>query len=110
MLILNKCQTGNIENIYSLIANVICFLGEGQDPETLLRLAEHVKSLGLKAALYSGRSEVEPTFWETFDYIKTGPYLPDRGPLNRETTNQRLYRRTGEGWEDITSRFWRKKH
>ena len=85
------------------------FLGEGQDPETLLRLAEHVKSLGLKAALYSGRSEVEPTFWETFDYIKTGPYLPDRGPLNRETTNQRLYRRTGEGWEDITSRFWRRK-
>ena len=86
------------------------FLGEGQDPETLLKLAGHVKSLGLKAALYSGRSEVEPSFWETFDYIKTGPFLPDRGPLNRETTNQRLYRRTGAGWEDITSRFWRKKH
>ncbi len=84
------------------------FLGEGRDPETLLKLAGHVKSLDLKAALYSGRSEVEPPFWETFDYIKTGPYLPDRGPLNRETTNQRLYRRTGVGWEDITSRFWRK--
>lgn len=85
------------------------FLGEGRDPDALLALAEHVKSLGLKAAVYSGREEVDPAFWETFDYIKTGPYLPERGPLNRETTNQRLYRRTGEGWEDITSRFWRRK-
>ena len=85
------------------------FLGEGRDPETLLSLAAHVKSLGLKAAVYSGRTEVDPAFWETFDYIKTGPYLPDKGPLNQETTNQRLWSRTGAGWEDITARFWRKK-
>lgn len=88
------------------------FLGEGRDPETLMRLAAHVRGRGLKAAVYSGREEVEPAFWNLFDYIKTGPYLPERGPLNHPTTNQRLYRRTGPGgreaFEDITPRFWRK--
>ncbi len=85
------------------------FLGEGRDPETLLSLAEHIRSLGLKAALYSGRTEVEPAFWDTFDYIKTGPFIPERGPLNHPSTNQRLYRRADGVWEDITSRFWRRK-
>jgi len=85
------------------------FLGEGRDPEALLALAGHVKSLGLKAALYSGRTEVEPVFWDTFDYIKTGPFIPERGPLDDPSTNQRLYRRTEGEWEDITSRFWRRR-
>ena len=85
------------------------FLGEGKDPETLLELAQHVTSLGLKVALYTGRTEVEPVFWERFDYLKTGPYLPEKGPLNQPSTNQRLYRKEGKRWVDITSRFWRRK-
>lgn len=89
--------------------NCFLFLGEGQDPETLLALAAHVRALGLEAALYSGRQEVEPVFWEAFDYLKLGPYLPDRGPLNNPATNQRLYRIKAGKAEDITSIFWRKK-
>lgn len=88
------------------------FLGEGRDPEALLRLAAHVRSRGLSPALYSGRSAVEDVFWDVFDYIKLGPYKADCGPLNQRTTNQRLYRRTAPGgreaFEDITARFWRK--
>ena len=72
------------------------FLGEGRDPETLVRLAEHVRSLGLFPALYSGRTEVEDALWQAFDYVKVGPYIPEYGPLNKETTNQRLYRALGE--------------
>lgn len=86
--------------------NCFLFLGEGRDPEALLDLADHVRSKGLLAAVYSGREEVEEVFWDHFDYIKLGPYRPECGPLNSPTTNQRLYRRSAEGeWEDITSRL-----
>ena len=99
------------------------FLGEGRDPERLMELAAHVRALGLVPALYSGRREVDGPYWEAFDYIKVGPYLPEQGPLNNPETNQRLYRVLGadekapEGSEfrmrasgrrfiDITPRFW----
>jgi hypothetical protein len=50
------------------------------------------------------------------DYVKVGPYIEMYGPLNKETTNQRLYHI--EHFEnsdaefkivDITDSFWRKK-
>ena len=86
--------------------NCFLFLGEGQDLQTLLSLAAHVRSLGLEAALYSGREEVEAELWQAFDYLKVGPYRPECGPLNSPTTNQRLYRLAGGVRTDITSRFW----
>ncbi len=98
------------------------FLGEGRDPEALCALASHVRSLGLKAAVYSGRREVDDLLWESFDYVKVGPYVEELGPLNKPTTNQRLYRLLSEGervsdaaavsthagrrFLDITARFW----
>ncbi len=88
------------------------FLGEGSDPETLRRLAGHVRSIGLAAALYSGRQSVEDRIYETFDYVKVGPYIEAFGPLNSRTTNQRLYKVShADGTfrlTDITSRFWHK--
>ena len=72
--------------------NCFLFLGEGNDLPALLRLADHVHSLGLEAALYSGRKEVERDIYLTFDYVKTGPYMEHFGPLNERTTNQRLYK------------------
>ena len=88
--------------------NCFLFLGEGQDLQTLLSLAAHVRSLGLEAALYSGREEVEAELWQAFDYLKVGPYRPECGPLNSPTTNQRLYRLAGGVKTDITSRFWKR--
>ena len=103
------------------------FLGEGRDPETLCALAAHARSLGLSPAVYSGRPEVDDLLWETFDYVKVGPYVEALGPLNKPTTNQRLYRALEEGpdapekgipadagvvvrggrrFADITARFW----
>lgn len=99
------------EIIDALIADnfgVDCFLflGEGKDPAALLALATHIRSAhpSLALALYSGREDVEPEYWEAFDYVKVGPYRPEFGPLNERTTNQRLYYHK----ENITSRFWRK--
>lgn len=88
--------------------NCFLFLGEGRDPEALLDLADHVRSLGLDAAVYSGREVVEPVFWTHFDYIKLGPYKEEFGPLNNPATNQRLYCVQDGRPEDITDRFWHK--
>ena len=99
------------EKIAALIADnfgVNCFLllGEGKDPEALLRIAEHLRvhHPDLERAVYSGRPEVEPEIYAAFDYVKVGPYVAELGPLNERTTNQRLYYHR----EDITARFWRK--
>ena len=85
--------------IDSLIADnfgVDCFLflGEGKDAAALLALAGHIRKThpSLALALYSGREQVETEIWEAFDYVKVGPYLPECGPLNERSTNQRLYR------------------
>ena len=45
-----------------------------------------------------------------FDYIKIGPYIPNRGPLNNPNTNQRMYKIDHEFYHnfvDITNKFWK---
>ena len=85
----------------------VAFMGEGKDSESLLSLASHIRSLGLKVALYSGRYEVPVEYNTYFDFIKIGPYIEHLGPLNKTTTNQALYEiRDGERF-DITYKFWR---
>ena len=104
------------DKLFELIDNnkgitCVCFMGEGKDPEALKKLAFSIRlrsDFPYKVALYSGREEVEPEYDSFFDYIKVGPYIPEFGPLNSETTNQRLYEITDEGRKDITSKFWRK--
>lgn len=105
----------------------VCFMGEGKDEFALQNLMAHLHQNhpNLKIGLYSGREEVlEDFYWEVLDYLKIGPYMPEFGPLNEETTNQRLYgRKPGMitavpsplsetmhrfNWADITSKFWNK--
>ena len=103
---LTKDELNNLINKNKGVSCVL-FMGEGNDREALIELAKHVKSLGLKPGLYSGAESVPESVWEVFDYIKIGPYIEKLGPLNKETTNQRLYKRTDSGWEDITKMFWK---
>ena len=100
------------------------FLGEGRDSAALCALAAHVRSLGLAPAVYSGRREVDDEIWAAFEYVKVGPYVEALGPLNKPTTNQRLYRalgaeqsapagtetvvHAGRRFLDMTARFWRR--
>lgn len=96
----------------------VLLLGEGNDKEELRRVADRVRNhWKLSVALYSGRERIEDDLWEHFDYVKIGPYIESLGPLNKVTTNQRLYRYSPwfsdvscghKGWRDITSMFWRK--
>lgn len=101
-----------------------CFMGEGNDTESLKKLILYIKEKHpkIKIGLYSGRNTVnEDFYWENLDYLKIGPYVAELGPLDKETTNQRLYMggkhyswvvtvggTLRKGWKDITEKFWKK--
>ena len=90
-----------------------CFMGGDAEPEEVNRLAEYIQATypQIKTAWYTGRLRIHRAIdLHNFNYIKVGPYIAHLGPLNSETTNQRLYKVTnGEDLQDITHLFWKKK-
>ena len=90
-------------------ANCFLFMGEGRDYKRLLELAMYIKEKYpyMAVGVYSGRDEVEDDYYKVFDYVKVGPYKEDLGPLNKRTTNQRLYKMVDGVKTDITERFWK---
>ena len=96
---------------YGSMITCICFMGGDQAPEEVAQWAEYIKRIrnqesGIKTAWYSGRMNM-PSVTGPFDYIKIGPYVEALGGLKSPTTNQRLYKRVGNEWQDITAAFWR---
>lgn len=88
----------------------VAFMGGDADAAEVNALAALAKRAGLKTCWYSGRQELSPLIaLEHFDYIKLGPYIPSKGPLNCPTTNQRFYRIHAQRkhLEDITQCFWK---
>ena len=83
----------------------VVFMGGDSDKGSLKKLGAFVKSKRLKSAWYSGESNLSiDNYKDYFDYIKVGPYIKELGPLNSNTTNQRMYSLIN-GIEDITYRF-----
>ena len=96
---------------YAADATCVCFMGGDNDPQTLALIAHKTKELypGMKTGWYSGKCELPHDFdASAFDYVKVGPYIPEYGPLNKPTTNQRLYHIVNGEMVDITSKFWKK--
>ena len=101
---------------YGGLATCVAFMGGDQAPEEVAQLANHLKlqvtDFHVKTAWYSGRPQM-PNGWDEhpeeapFDYIKIGPYIESLGGLKSRTTNQRLYKRSGCEWLDVTSSYWR---
>jgi anaerobic ribonucleoside-triphosphate reductase activating protein len=93
----------------------VCLLGEGRKSPTFLTdLIVFTTKMRLfyphlKLALYSGRPLIENELMKRFDYVKLGPYIASRGPLDNPNTNQKLLKINKDGTtEDITYLFWRK--
>lgn len=98
-----------------------CFMGEGNDEEALIECMLYIRRNypELRLGLYSGSKNINNRYLEYLTYYKVGGYKEEFGPLNKETTNQRLYeviltRDVDEnynpiyGLNDITYKFWRK--
>lgn len=92
----------------------ICFMGHGSSSGwiEMKKYAKYIKEKyeGMKIALFSGNENLPLNELQEFDYIKTGPYIKDLGPLNSPTTNQRMYKNVGKNkWENITEQYQIKK-
>ena len=90
----------------------VCLMGGDSNPEYINILGKVIKCHKLKSAWYSGRQELsEDINLENFDYVKLGPYMKDRGPINCKTTNQILLEiEVVQGkvfTKDITAKFWK---
>ena len=89
----------------------VCFMGGDANPKEISELAKEITESykQLRIGWYSGRDELsEDIDISLFNYIKIGHYDENLGGLNKETTNQRLYRRLSDKMEDITYKFWKK--
>ena len=108
------------DSLHSLIeknngVSCLAFMGGDANITYLQTLIYWVKTRypELKVAWYSGREEpLKVSDVKYLDYIKIGPFIKERGPLNDRNTNQRLYKmhHLNEGKvriEDITSKFWK---
>ncbi len=87
----------------------VCFMGGDINPHEVSELASYVKrEINLKVGWYSGKDELPKNIdLDNFDYVKIGHYDEERGPLNKETTNQRFYRVAKEKeLVDETHLFW----
>lgn len=94
----------------------VCFMGGDANPKEINDLATYITAKNmcgyksLKIGWYSGKDELsEDIDIRLFDYIKLGHYDEKFGGLDKETTNQRLYKITHnkESLIDITSKFWK---
>jgi len=112
-----------LENLISSQKGITCisFMGGDSEPFGLIPLLLKVKSLHLKTCWYSGKDDFSDgliPYLFLFDYVKTGSYIKELGPLNKRGTNQKFYRviiteKTDKyenhvfGFEDITYKFWK---
>lgn len=76
---------------YADVITCVCFMGEGQDIETMHMLIKYVHNLGYKTCWYTGRTPEENRMLPVvLDYYKYGPYIEELGGLDSPTTNQRM--------------------
>ena len=89
----------------------VCFMGGDVNPQRVFELANHVHVTfsDIKTAWYSGKDTIDLSKIDCMDYIKVGRFDEKFGPLDKQTTNQRMYKKVNGDWEDITYKFWKKK-
>lgn len=89
----------------------ICIMGGVEDEVVdLLQQTQNIFGKNnYKWAWYTGQEQVDQNTLTVLDYVKLGPWKEECGPLNKKTTNQRLYsvdHKAHNLTTDITFRFW----
>ena len=102
---LTENEIDRLAEIYRGDITCICLMGGDASKGEVEILAHYIKhSLNLKVAWYSGRYD-KPLNINDFDYIKLGPYIPEKGGLKSSGTNQRFYKVVDGVMIDIIDRF-----
>lgn len=86
----------------------ICFMGGDSNPYVVNSLAAYIREEheGLKIAWYSGMEKISDEIDKVnFDFIKIGPYIEEYGGLDKETTNQILFKVEDGRLIDITKKM-----
>ncbi len=109
-----ELTTNEINSLLQDGVSCISFMGGDSDLKTLIELLLFVITNypNIKTAWYTGRKEIPDDFPLTLlDYIKLGPYIKEKGPLNNRNTNQRLYKLYHKDlitfFENITYKLWK---
>jgi anaerobic ribonucleoside-triphosphate reductase activating protein len=104
----------NEESISGLIRNntgisCVSLMGGDLNPKEVSDIFGYIKNTfkDIKTSWYSGRNTVSKEIdLKNFDFIKIGPYIESLGGLDKETTNQIMYKITDSGeLVDITEKF-----
>ena len=109
-----------IDLLYKLIdknkgITTVCFMGGDSNPGVINDLAFFItlrSDFPYKIGWYSGKKRIHKDIdLDNFDFIKLGPYIKERGPLNDPNTNQRMYEIVHKDFKnrlkDITYKFWK---
>lgn len=111
-IILDENELSKLIQEYNYDITCVCFMGGDREPNAVDKLATFTKKnfSNIKTAWYSGKPRLSETInLNNFDYIKLGPFQAENGPLNKPTTNQKLFSISENGnMTDITNKFWRK--
>lgn len=112
---LNFERLASLIDSYSGCITCVGIQGGDNDPEAVLSLCQEVLDHyegRIRTGWYSGRTWLPSAdrLRQSLCYIKTGPYIPEKGPLSSPLTNQRFYKidpATG-ALTELTSRFTKK--
>jgi len=89
-----KCITEELKK--NKLITCICMMGGNSDLDSLYNLFIQLKEAypDIKLAWYTGEilPNIPSIFIDILDYIKTGPYIKELGGLDKETTNQQLFK------------------
>lgn len=69
-------------------ASCVLFMGGEWHAEKLIQNLLLAQTMGYKTCLYTGLEEVSEEIKQHLNYLKTGPWIPSKGGLDRITTNQ----------------------
>lgn len=92
----------------------VAFMGGDNDPDTLFEINREFKRRhpNMKTCWYTGYSYEDHKFlrWShrltEFDYVKMGRYREELGPIDKEGSNQVMFKTTSKvSMENITERF-----
>lgn len=93
---------------YKSYITCVCFMGGDQNLIELEKLCKLCHSCGLKTCLYTGNrlsENLKQFAFKNLNYLKVGEYSSICGGLDKETTNQIMYKICNHTMQDITYIF-----